>query len=108
MQAAKGYRLVLEKQPKTREEAKSIRGRVDSIITCEGYYMVYAKYFNEPLLLKERIDDVIEFKYYNTNERKRKYIEYDKLLSGDVYPTAKIDINMKNACDFNTSKYNKE
>jgi len=105
MQAARGYKLVLEKQPKTKEEAKVIRSEVDSIITCEGYYMVYAKYFNEPLLLKERIDNVVEYKYYNTDQRKKTYIEYDELLSGDTYPTAKIDINMKNACDFNTSRY---
>ena len=48
MQAARGYRLVLE----TPERAKEIYDEVDAAMSCEAYYQIYAKYFNEPILVK--------------------------------------------------------
>ena len=67
MQAGRDYKKVL----KAPERAKEITRIVDSVISCESYYMVYAKYFNQPILVKERIDDKVNRKYFNTRERKR-------------------------------------
>ncbi len=106
MQAARGYRLILEKQPKTREEAKSIMGEVDKAIDCQAYYMFSAKYFNEPILLQYKaVDEYFRGKvYFNTKERYDAYIQYDTLLSGDSYTLPSFE-EEKAACDFNTSKY---
>jgi len=109
MQAARGYRLVLEKQPQTREEAKGIHGDVSAPMSCEAYYQIYAKYLNEPLLVEEDIDtEYFRRKiYFNTQARQDMYIQYDTLLSGDTYALPKIQ-DKKALCDFNTSKYDKE
>jgi hypothetical protein len=85
MQAARGYRLVLEKQPKIKNEAMSIMKEVDSAAYCDLYYRFDAKYFNEPILIKDNIDDRY-FRhsiYFNTKERLDTYIRYDSLFSGD-------------------------
>ncbi len=111
MQAARGYKLVLEKQPKTREEAKSIRGRVDSAIDCEMYYRFDADSVGDRILIEENDDiDSKYFRnliYFNTDSRKKIYNRYDTLLSGDTYSLLR-EKEEKQACDFNTSKYDKE
>ena len=65
-----------------------------------------AKYFNEPTLVQEDIDDrYFRHKiYFNTKERMDAYIQYDTLLSGDTYTLPKLK-ERKALCDFNTSKY---
>lgn len=102
MQAARGYKLVLE----TPEKAKEIHNLVRAAGSCQSYYMRFAKYFNEPLLVKEKI---ITYYFmhtiiFNTEERERAFIEYDTLLSGDSYTLPKLQ-EKKAMCDFNTSKY---
>ncbi len=100
IQAARGYKKVLE----TPEKAKEIHNEVDAVIDCSWYYRDEAQYFNDPILIFERIDDKVFYQYFNTNARKSVYQEYDKLLSGDTYHT--LDgIDMKNQCNFDTSKY---
>ncbi len=102
MQAARGYRMVLEHP----EKAKEIHGKVSAAMSCEAYYQIYAKYFNEPLLVKEDIDtNFFRNKiYFNTNERREAYDKYDTLLSGDSYTLPRLK-EKKLLCDFNTSKY---
>jgi len=102
MQAARAYKLVLE----TPEMAKEIHAEVSAPMSCEAYYSRFAKYYNEPLLVDE---DIINeyFMYeilYDTKERREKFEEYDRLLSGGTYvlPT---DEERKALCDFNTNKY---
>jgi len=106
MQAARGYRLVLEKQPRTKTEAMSIMKDVERAIYCEMYYSMNADEFNEPLLVQEDIDTkYFRHKiYFDTKDRMNIYIRYDSLFSGDSYtlPRAK---DRKAMCDFNTSKY---
>jgi len=102
MQAARGYKLVLEHP----EKAKEIHDEVGKAADCEMFYMYDAKYLNETVLVNEEIDSKF-FRhkiYFNTKERLDTYIEYDTSLSGDSYtlPTFKEE---KQACDFNTSKY---
>jgi len=103
MQAARGYKLVLE----TPAKAKEIRGVVNASIHCNWYYKGYAKFFNEPLLMKNDINPSIFTKYFNTKERKNIYWQYDTLLSGGSYALPKIK-TLKSFCDFNTSSYGKE
>jgi len=106
MQAGRGYKLVLEHP----EKAKEIYPILDAVTWCESYYMIYAKYFNEPLLVSKDIDtQYFRYKiYFNTKERMDAYMQYDTLLSGDTYSTPAVDKNMTSYCDFNTAKYDKE
>ncbi len=109
MQAARGYRLVLEKQPKTKAEAMSIMKEVDSAADCEAYYKYNAKYLNESILIHDDVDSkYFRHKiYFNTQDRLDIYLTYDHLFSGDSYTLPSFE-EEKKACDFNTSKYDKE
>ncbi len=102
MQAARAYKKVLE----TPEKAKEMHDSVSAPSYCESYFKIYAKYFNEPILVSKDITNKYFRKkiYFTTNERKNAYIIYDRLLSGDSYTTPKIG-DGKKLCDFNTSAY---
>jgi uncharacterized lipoprotein YajG len=102
MQAARGYKLVLESP----ERAKEIHDDVNRAGDCEAYYRLFAIFYNEPILINERITGGY-FKdkiYFNSQVRKETYNQYDTILSGNTYalPT---DKERKEACDFNASKY---
>ncbi len=103
MQAGRAYKLVLEHP----ERAKEIRMRVNAPLFCASYYEFEAQFFNDPILVHERIDTPVKSKYFNTKARKDVYWKYDGLLSGDSYPLPE-DNEMKALCDFNTSKYDKK
>jgi len=104
MQAARAYKQVLE----TPERAKEIHDTVvNAPLFCASYYMYYAKLFDDSILVHERIDAPVKSKYFNTNDRRNVYWEYDKLLSGDSYPLPDIE-KEKSFCDFDTSKYDKK
>jgi len=103
MQAARGYRLVLEHP----ERAREIRGRVNGALFCGWYYQHEAAEFGDRILVYERIDSPVKSKYFNTRVRSDIYRKYDLLLSGDSYDIPWAD-EMKPFCDFNTSKYDKE
>jgi len=109
MQEARADRLILLKQPKTKKEAMEIKNEVDKPVYCQLYYKLFAKYYNESILVKEDItDEYFRRKiYFNTKERMAVYERYDILLSGDSYALPS-DKEMKAACDFDTSKYDKE
>ena len=102
MQAGRAYKKVLE----TPERAKEIHEEVGAPQYCQYYYQYGAKYFNEPLLVENRIITYTFIKevYFNTNERLSAYLQYDKLLSGDSYTLPSFE-KRKASCDFNTSKY---
>lgn len=103
MQAARGYKQVLE----TPEKAKEIHKKVDAAIYCEIHYRTYYKYCDDmQLVTEDRIssDYFIRKIYFNTVDRESKYLQFDKLLSGGSYTTPK-PCEGKNFCDFNTSKY---
>jgi len=100
MQAGRAYKLVLEHP----EKAKAIRQKVNAPYFCASYYKDYVKFFNEPVLVHDRIDSSVNSNYFNTKKRSNIYWEYDTLLSGGSYPLPKIR-EMKSMCDFNTSKY---
>jgi len=104
MQAARGYKLVLEHP----EKALEIHDEVSSHVDCTFYYQYDAKYFDEPLLVEDDFDTKYLRKkiYFNTKERMDAYLQYDHLLSGGVYTLLKKE-DEKKACDFNTSKYEK-
>jgi len=102
MQAARGCKLILEEP----EHAREIHDEVDKSTYCQLYYKLYAKYFNEPILLQEFVD-TDEFRqnvYFNTLKRQNAYLKYDGLLSGGAYPLLEMH-ECKKACEFNTSQY---
>jgi len=106
MQAARGFKLVLE----TPERAKEIYFYATAYLDCKSYYSTYAKYFNEPILIKDDsgVEEYFRNKiYFNTLERKASYNQYDNVLSGDSYSLPKIE-DLKSLCDFNTTKYDKK
>jgi len=100
MQAGRAYKLVLE----TPEKAKEIRLKVNGALFCGWYYQYEAKEFGDPILVHRRIDTLVDSKYFNTENRKKTYRQYDKYLSGGVYDMPWAS-EMKQYCDFNTSKY---
>ena len=101
MQAGRAYKQVLE----TPERAKAIHDTVvNAPLFCASYYEFEAQFFNDPILVHERIDAPVKSKYFNTKARSDVYWKYDKALSGDSYPLPKDD-EMKSFCDFDTSKY---
>ena len=105
MQAVRGYKLILQAP----EKAKEIHNEVRKARHCEAYYRYTAKYFNEPILIKNDFDTRFLRKiiYFNTEERKDAYDRYDNLLSGGSYTLPSLD-ERKKACDFNTSKYDEK
>jgi len=103
MQAARGYKLVLE----TPERAKEIYSEVDKAAYCEGYFRVCINKDMKEKIKLERIStsDMFTKKiYFNTKARMDAYIQYDTLLSGDSY-TVPWCSESKQLCDFDTSKY---
>ena len=102
LQESKANKKILE----TPEKALEIHDEVNKATDCQAYYKYSAKYYNEPILIQEdAVDEHFRNKiYFNTEERKNMYSQYEKLLSGGVYSLAK-DEEQKAACDFNTSKY---
>ncbi len=106
MQAARAYKLVLEHP----ERAKEIHDEVVAPLDCESYYTSCKEGKDLNLIEEDAEIDSRYFRhkiYFNTKERMDAYIKYDTLLSGDSY-TIPWCSERKKACDFNTSKYNKE
>jgi hypothetical protein len=105
MQAGRASKKILEIPLNNNEQAKIVHQLEVDAIACEAYYKIYAKYFNEPLLVTEEISvGYFEKIYFNTLERDKVYSKYAEMLSGDTYSTPKIGEG-KNLCDFNTIKY---
>ena len=101
MQAARGYKLVLE----TPERAKEMEKELSAPVYCEGYFSSFADQFGDTIYIHQRIlDDIFDKKYFNTVERNQQYKIYQNTLSGDSY-TVPWPSEGKNYCDFNTSKY---
>ena len=105
MQEVRADKLILEHP----EKAKEIYDEVNKPIYCQLYYKYGAKYYGDPILIKENaVDEYFRSKiYFNTKERMAAYDQYDTLLSGNSY-TLPNDKEKKAACDFNTSKYDKQ
>ncbi len=102
MQEGRGNKLILEHLNKVKE----IYTEVERAIDCQAYYMYFAKYYGDPILIKEdAIDEYFTSEiYFNTQERMDAYDKYDTLLSGDSYALPAHQ-ERKDTCDFNTSKY---
>jgi len=102
IQAARGYKLVLEHP----EKAKEIYPKVDKATYCEGYFRVCVDDSVKNKFSLDRIatSPIFIKKIFNNKSRWDAYILFDTLLSGDSYtiPRCKKAIQL---CDFNTSKY---
>ena len=105
LQAARASKKILEISLNDIAQAKVVHKLEIAAIACEAYYKIYAKYFNEPLLVTREISvGYFEKLYFNTPERDEIYNKYAEMLSGDTYSTPKVGEG-KNLCDFNTIKY---
>ena len=103
MQAARGYKLVLEHP----EKAKLIHDIVSAPIFCEGYYRVFADIFGDTKYIKKKIlGTQFDTIYFNVAKRNNAYSKYQQYLSGDFY-TVPRPSEGKKYCDFNISKYDK-
>ena len=102
MQAGRAWQKVLEDPSKAKEIHDFVRAPGD----CQRYYMNDAKYFNEPILVHERIITgyFIHKILFNTEEREKTFLQYNKLLSGGSYTLPRSE-ERKALCDFNTTKY---
>ena len=105
MQAGRAYSQLLKSPLENVIQAKTIYKKCVAPIACKAYYQIYAKYFNEPLLVTEDINiGYFQKFYFNTPRRKELYNKYSRLLSGGMYSTPKLGEG-KNLCDFNVSVY---
>jgi hypothetical protein len=105
MQEGRAYNQLLKSPLENSTQAKAIHKKCIAPIACEAYYQIYAKYFNEPLLVTEEINiGYFQKFYFNTPRRKELYNKYSRLLSGGMYSTPKIGEG-ENLCDFNVSVY---
>jgi len=105
MQAGRAYNQLLKSPLENSTQAKTMHKKCVAPIACKAYYQIYAKYFNEPLLVTEDIDiGYFQKFYFNTPRRKELYNKYSRLLSGGMYSTPKLGEG-KNLCDFNVSAY---
>ena len=78
---------------------------VHAALACQSYYKVYAKYYDEPILIFESISlfQQVKRKVLSIPERTEAFFAYDKALSGGVYTLPKSGTR-KGQCDFDTAK----
>lgn len=104
LQAAKAWQSVLANPSKPKEQSNLVHAAAD----CEAYYSNHAKYFNQPILVHEKLTTgSVKKMVFNTKERKDAFWSYDSSLSGQSF-TIPWPNKSKKYCDFNTSKYDKE
>lgn len=102
MQGARGWQKVLKNPIKVIE----IHDEVSNASSCEAYFRVCVNEEIKNLYRLERITSSDKFVkiIFNTVERWNAYIQYDTLLSGNIYRIPWCN-EKKQLCDFNTSKY---
>ena len=100
-QVARAYNAVIEHPEKAKDVDKVLFDARD----CGSYFTLFAKFFNEPILLSRNIVTSKQFKsvMLNTEPRIRAYLEYNRNLSGGVYDSTDID-EMKSKCAFDVDK----
>jgi len=99
MQQARAWQKIMTSHV---SDAKQTTKFMENATSCEAYYKTYADEFNEPLLIRDDIQ--LKWLFLKLETRKKKYIAYDKALSGGVY-TVPWSWELKSKCDFDTSKY---
>ena len=99
LQAAKAWQEILKNPKNAKETSISLHAAID----CEAYYANHAKYFNEPILIHEKVTTGdVKNMMLNTKERNDAFWEYDSYLTGSV-STVPWPSEAKQYCDFNTS-----
>jgi len=89
------------------QKAKETSKRIHAAIDCEAYYPHHAKYFNQSILLHEKLaTGSVKSMMINTKEREQAFGDYDSYLSGQTF-TIPWPNESKQYCDFNTGKYEK-
>ncbi|MDR2100260.1 MAG: hypothetical protein LBP40_05485 [Campylobacteraceae bacterium] len=88
-QTARAAQIVIQ-DPSRAKETYPIE---DAAQFCNSYFTRYASLFNEPILIDHTIITSTAFKtiQFNTEQRIRAYLAYDKALSGGVYSLPHAD-----------------
>jgi hypothetical protein len=96
-QGAKADQFMLANPDKPFEADKLISAAQN----CNSYFMNYADLFNEPILINHTILTSTAYKtaQFNTEQRIKAYLAFDRKLSGGVYRMPKIS-ERRAFCDF--------
>jgi hypothetical protein len=92
-QTARAAQEILKASPKTYEQALVVDEIMRKAVDCNYYFESYADGFGDPILIDHTIIISTAFKtmQFNTEERIKAYLAYDKALSGGVYRLTSID-----------------
>ncbi|MDR2153007.1 MAG: hypothetical protein LBO72_09315 [Helicobacteraceae bacterium] len=104
-QGARASQEILKASPNTYEEALAVDEIMRKAFDCNSYFKSYAKVYGDPVLIDHTIITSIAFKtmQFNTEQRIRSYLAYDKALSGEVYGSTKSS-QKKAQCSFEAHK----
>jgi hypothetical protein len=101
MQFGRAAQIVIQEPEKARKTMKYM----DAAVDCNGYFRVWAKYNNEPILVDHYIfGDEFKDVQFNTAKRVRAFAEYNQALSGGVYEGLGFSHEYRDQCDFDVNK----
>jgi hypothetical protein len=97
-QTARASQIVIQDPSRAKETTKIMEAAQD----CNSYFRNYADGFNDPILIDHSIITSTAFKtmQFNTEQRIRAYLDYNRALSGGVYRLTPIS-KSRSQCDFN-------
>jgi hypothetical protein len=97
-QGARADQFMLD-NPNRAEEA---RQKINGAQSCNFYFMRWAKYNNEPILIDHDILTSTAYKamQFNTKERIKAYYAHDKKLGGGVYSLPRLSKDYRALCSF--------
>jgi hypothetical protein len=101
LQFAKAYQTILKEFDGSEKSAYSLTKITDRAVDCDSYFTIDNRFWYENLL------KLTEVWVFNTKERKKFYYEYNKQLSGGIFPIGKKSDDIK-GCDFNVTLIERE
>ena len=100
-QNARAFQTVLKEFDGSKKTAYELTKIEDRAVDCDSYFTIDNKYWYE------YSGKLVEGWVLNTKERKNFYYEYDKQLSGGLFPIGKKSGHIK-GCDFNVTEVESE
>ncbi len=96
LQHARAFQIVIANP----QDAKNTYHFINDAQDCNFYFQDDAEEFGDPVLIDHEIfNNAFKNIQLNTPTRIKAYLEYDRLLSGDIYPLTPIQ-EQKAKCDF--------
>jgi hypothetical protein len=102
-QTAKAAQIIIQDPSNAKETTKL----EEAAQACNAYFEFWAKYNNEPILINH---DISTYKHlfntvqFNTKDRIKAYLDYDRALSGGVYSLPQGSKAYRALCDFDVDK----